>query len=421
LEEGGDLTDEERISQFPLFSELPQSEIRHLASSLQAREVEQDRLLFAEGEEGDHYFILVDGEVEIIKALGTADERLLAVRPSGSFLGEMSLFSLDNRHTASVRARTSLRLLEMTRDDLEKLLARRPRFALEMMRTLSQRLDESEDLTIRDLRRKNRELIKAYKELEAAQALLIEQERLKRELELARQIQESILPRTLPSIPCFDFGARIVPMAQVGGDFYDFIPLEENTIAIVVGDVADHGVPAALFMALTVTLLRAESQRSDDPGDVLRSVNRHLLRMNETGMFVTIFYGLLDCTRYEFRYARAGHELPIMMTLNGETVPFGRNVGQLVGVFPDPVLDEGMLSLPPDSVLLLFSDGITEANDKDGNLFGQERLLDVLQSGYHRSAQDLCNYIWDALEAYRGETVQHDDVTVVAIKAVRND
>jgi sigma-B regulation protein RsbU (phosphoserine phosphatase) len=418
--EDGDVTDEQLISEFPLFSKLPQSEIRHLASSLQAREVEQDRLLFAEGEEGDHYYILVDGEVEIIKALGTADERLLAVRPSGSFLGEMSLFSPDNRHTASVRARTSLRLLEMTRDDLEKLLARRPRFALEMMRTLSQRLDESEDLTIRDLRRKNRELIKAYKELEAAQALLIEQERLKRELELARQIQESILPRTLPNIPCFDFGARIVPMAQVGGDFYDFIPLEKNMTAIVVGDVSDHGVPAALFMALTVTLLRAESQRSDDPGDVLRSVNRHLLRMNETGMFVTIFYGLLDCTKYEFYYARAGHELPIVMTLNGETVPFGRNVGQLVGIFPDPVLDEGMLSLPPDSVLLLFSDGITEANDKDGNLFGQERLLDVLQSGYQHSAQDLCNHIWDTLVAYRGETVQHDDVTIVAIKAVQN-
>ncbi len=411
---------EEYISQFPLFSVLPQSEIRHLTTSLQAREIEEDVLLFEEGEEGNHYYILLEGEVEIIKALGTTDERMLAVRQPGSFLGEMSLFSPENRHTASVKARTPLRILEMSRDDLEKLLARRPKFALEMMRTLSQRLDESEDLTIRDLRRKNRELIKAYNELEAAQALVIEQERLKRELELARQIQESILPRTFPSIPCFDFGARIVPMAQVGGDFYDFISLSENTLAIVVGDVSDHGVPAALFMALTVTLLRAESQRLNDPGDVLRSVNRHLLRMNETGMFVTIFYGLLDCTRHEFRYARAGHEVPLVVTLNGEPVPVVRNVGQLVGVFPDPVLDEGILSLPQDSVLLLFSDGITEANDRAGNLFGQERLLDVLRSGYHQSAQDLCNHIWDALEDYRGEMVQHDDVTVVAIKAIQD-
>jgi sigma-B regulation protein RsbU (phosphoserine phosphatase) len=414
------MTDEERFGQFPLFSDLPQSEIRHLTTSLQTRQIERDVLLFMEGEEGNHYYILIDGEVEIIKALGTTDERLLGVRQAGSFLGEMSLFSPDNRHTASVRARTPVRILEMTRDDLERLLARRPKFALEMMRTLSQRLDESEDLTIRDLRRKNRELIKAYKELEAAQALLIEQERLKRELELARQIQESILPRALPGIPCFDFGARIEPMAQVGGDFYDFIPLNEDKIAIVVGDVSDHGVPAALFMALTVTLLRAESQRLDNPGDVLRTVNHHLLGMNETGMFVTIFYGLLDCAKREFQYARAGHEPPILMTLNGENIPFEYSAGQLIGILPDPVLDEGTLSLTPDSVLLLFSDGVTEANDPDGVLFGQGRLKSALQIRCHHSAQDICDHIWDELQIYRGETVQHDDVTIVTVKVLQD-
>ena len=409
---------EEPFSQFPLFSALPQSEIRHLTGSLQTRQIEQEALLFLEGEEGNHYYILMDGEVEIIKAMGTADERLLGVRQAGSFLGEMSLFSPDNRHTASVKARTPIRILEMTRDDLERLLARRPKFALEMMRTLSQRLDQSEDLTIRDLRRKNRELIKAYKELEAAQALLIEQERLKRELELARQIQESILPRALPDIPCFDFGAKIEPMAQVGGDFYDFIRLNENKIAIVVGDVSDHGVPAALFMALTVTLLRAESQRLDDPGDVLRTVNHHLLGMNETGMFVTIFYGLLDCVKREFQYARAGHEPPILMTLNGENIPFEYGAGQLIGILQDPVLDEGTLALTPDSILLLFSDGVTEANDQEGVLFGQGRLKTALQIRCHHSAQDICDHIWDELQAYRGETVQHDDVTIVTVKVL---
>jgi sigma-B regulation protein RsbU (phosphoserine phosphatase) len=413
--------DEERISQFPLFSTLPQSEIRHLTTSLKTRLVEQDILLFEEGEEGNRFYILIDGEVEIIKALGTPDERLLGVRQAGSFLGEMSLFSPENQHTASVKAHTPLRLLEMTREDLEKLLARRPKFTLELIRTLSQRLDESEDLTIRDLRRKNRELVKAYRDLEAAQALLIEQERLKRELELARQIQESILPRALPNIPCFDFGARIVPMAQVGGDFYDFIHLNENKIAIVVGDVSDHGVPAALFMALTVTLLRAESQRSDDPADILESVNRHLLGMNETGMFVTIFYGLLDCMKQEFRYARAGHEFPVLMNGTGEAIPFERNIGQLIGVLSNPILDEGTLSLTPGSLLFLFSDGVTEANDPNGNLFGRKRLLDVIQRGSQYSAQELCNYVWDTLENYRGHTVQHDDISVVAIKVLQDD
>ncbi len=407
---------EQRISQFPLFSVLPQSEIRHLASSLHVCEFGKDTLLFKEGEEGKHYYILIDGEVEIIKALGTADERLLAVRGSGSFLGEMSLLSPDNRHTASVRARTALHLLEMTRDDLEKLLARRPKFAFEMMRTLSQRLDESEDLTIRDLRRKNRELIKAYKDLEAAQALLIEQERLERELELARQIQESILPHTLPQIPCFDFGVHIVPMAEVGGDFYDFISLDENTLAIVAGDVADHGIPAALFMALTVTLLRAEAQRSSDPGEVLRSVNNHLLKMNQTGMFVTIFYGVLDCNKNEFKYARAGHELPLLEDVHGEIYPIEKRTGQPLALLPDPELDEGDIRLPEEGLLLLYTDGATDAIDRNGGMFGTVRLINIMQSEFQRSAQALCDVVWGELETFRGDMIQHDDVTLVAIK-----
>ena len=114
---------EQRIKEYPLFSVLPQSEIRHLASSLQFCEIKRSALLIKEGEEGDRYYILIEGEVEILKAMGTGDERRLAIRGSGSFLGEMSLLSPDNKHTASVRALSPLKLLEMTRDDLEKLLA----------------------------------------------------------------------------------------------------------------------------------------------------------------------------------------------------------------------------------------------------------------------------------------------------------
>jgi len=407
---------EERLSQFALFSVLPQSEIRHLASSLQFCEFHKDALIFSEGEQGDRYYILIDGEVEVIKALGTSDERLLGIRESGSFLGEMSLLSPDNQHTASVRARTALKLLEMTRDDLEKLLARRPKFALEMMRTLSQRLDESEDLTIRDLRRKNRELVKAYKELEAAQAMLIEQERLERELELARQIQESILPQTLPQIPCFDFGVQIVPMAEVGGDFYDFIPLDDDTLAVVAGDVTDHGIPAALFMALTVTLLRAESQRSSDPAEVLRSVNNHLLKMDQTGMFVTILYGVINCRTREFRYARAGHELPLVVDVQGKIYHVEKQLGQPMALFPDLELDEGVIHLPSAGLLMLYTDGATDAVDENGSFFGSDRLLRIMQSEFQLSAQNLCHVIWDEIEAFRGEVIQHDDVTLVMVK-----
>ena len=197
---------EQRIRDIPLFVDLPSSEIEYLAETLQAREVREGTVLIEEDRREGDLFILLDGEVEIIKALGTGDERLLAVREASTFLGEMSFFSEDGRHTASVRAKTPLEVMEMSRDDFDALLNRNPPMAYGLVRTLSQRLDESEDLTIEDLRRKNRELLRAYKELEAAQEQIIEKERMEQELEVARDIQMSILPRELPQLPCFDFG-----------------------------------------------------------------------------------------------------------------------------------------------------------------------------------------------------------------------
>ncbi len=406
----------EIIRSAPVFASLPDNIIEHLAETLLPREIPAGTLLLQEDREADRYFILVEGEVEILKAFGTPDERLLGVREAGSFIGEMSLFSEEGCHTASVRARTPLQLLEMRQADLDALLHRQPTFAYEMMRTLSRRLDESENLTIRDLRRKNRELIKAYKELEAAQAAIIEKEKLERELELAREIQLSMLPRALPQRSGFDFGTLIMPMSAVGGDFFDVFPLDDNTLAVAVGDVSDHGVPASLFMVMTVTLLRAESRRLGSPGEVLGSVNQHLLEMNETGMFVTVLYGILDCTAHELRIARAGHEVPMLLDENGKRIEVDHRPGQPLGLFSEPIFDEHCITLSPENILLMYSDGVTEAMDMAGRFFGQKRLQEVLQSGLNASAQGICDMVWDSLETFRGEAVQHDDIAMLAIR-----
>ncbi len=406
----------EIIRSAPIFASLPDNIIEHLAETLLPREIPAGTLLLQEDREADRYFILVEGEVEILKALGTPDERLLGVREAGSFIGEMSLFSEEGCHTASVRARTTLQLLEMSKSDLDALLHRQPTFAFEMMRTLSRRLDESENLTIRDLRRKNRELIKAYKELEAAQAAIIEKEKLERELELAREIQLSMLPRALPQRSGFDFGTHIMPMSAVGGDFFDIFPLEGDTLAVAVGDVSDHGVPAALFMVMTVTLLRAESRKLSSPSEVLGRVNRHLLEMNETGMFVTVLYGILDCTAHELRYARAGHEIPMLLDKHGERIDLDHRSGQPLGLFSKPIFDEHCVTLNPNNLLLMYSDGVTEAMDMDGRFFGQLRLMEVLQSGRRDSAQGICDLVWESLVTFRGEAIQHDDITLLAMK-----
>ena len=212
----------------------------------------------------------------------------------------MSLFSQGGAHTATVRACTTLKALKMTRQDFDALLQRQPSLAYQIVSLLSRRLEESENLTIIDLKEKNRQLTLAYQELKAAQAQIIEKEKLEHELEIARRIQLNILPHELPQHPGFEFGALMIPARAVGGDLYQFIPLNRNRLGIVVGDVSDKGVPSALFMSLVYSLMRAEAAGGSAPAKVLQKVNRYLLEINVEEMYVTLLYGILDFSSGEF-------------------------------------------------------------------------------------------------------------------------
>ena len=403
------------LRQVPLFASLPAGEIDLLAETLQPVALPMGGLLFEEGARDGRCFIVLEGEVDIIKSLGTPDERLLATRGRGSSLGEMSLFSQDHRRTASVRARSAAELLEMRREDLDGLLRRHPELAYSMLGTLSQRLEQSENHTVADLREKNRLLQLAYDELKTAQAQIIEKEKLERELEVARQIQLSILPRSLPQNGRFEFGARMIPMSAVGGDFYDVLQLENGSLAVAVGDVTGHGVPAALLMALTVTLLRAEARRIESPSEVLLAVNRELMQVNDTGYFVTALYGILHDSDGKFHYARAGHSVPLVLDAGRQPIEVGHGVGHPLGLFEEMLVDEASLDLDPGSLLLLYTDGVTEAVDAQGEFFGDERLLAALQSSNGTGPDQTCEAVWDALQAYQAGASQEDDVTLLAI------
>jgi serine phosphatase RsbU (regulator of sigma subunit) len=412
---------EQTLARAPLFASLPKTEIEHLAESLKTRVVAPNELLFKEGDSREMFYILLDGEIEVIKALGTPDERRLAVRPAGSLLGEMSMFSPDGRHTASVRARTPLRLLEMSNADFEALIRREPSFAYELMRTLSGRLAESENLTIADLREKNRQLTLAYEELKEAQAQIIEKEKLERELEVARRIQRSLLPRAVPIRPGYEFAARMIPMSAVGGDFYDFIPLEDDILGIAVGDVSDHGVPAALLMALTVTLLRAEARRAVPPRQALARINDQLIEGNELGMFVTLLYGTLDVHTRQFEYIRAGHELPLVLAADGAPVHLDRKPGQPLGLVTRPVFDDGSVTIPRGGVLVMYTDGVTETARPNGTMFGS-RGLETAARGFPGVPPDrACDALLTILEDFRGGLPQGDDVTLVTTRVDREE
>ncbi len=409
---------EKLLRSIPLFQSLPENEIHYLAESLTRREYPAGSSVVREGHPASRFHIVLEGQVEIIKAVDTKDERLLAVRKAGTFIGEMGLLSEEGLHTATVRAHTPIITLEMSQEEFDALLHRNPSLGYAMVRTLSHRLNHSENLTIRDLRRKNRELMQAYKELEAAQAALIEKERLERELEVARDIQSSILPHNLPRRSGFNFGALMVPMSAVGGDFYDFIPLGRDRLGIAIGDVSDHGVPAALFMAMTVTLLRAEARRkaSPTPREALLNINHRLLEMNKTGIFVTMLYGELNYQTREFSYVRAGHELPMVCDIQGKQVSIPMGHGQLMGILDEPALDEHHIQLTSGCTLLLYTDGVNEATNSRGVMFGYQRIEENLAKFRISSAQETCEQILEQISKYRGRNNQQDDITLVALQ-----
>jgi sigma-B regulation protein RsbU (phosphoserine phosphatase) len=400
----------------PAFASLPSEELDHLLAMLRPETIPANSLLWREGESGERLLVLLDGEVEVVKALGTDGERLLAIRGPGSFIGEMSLFARDRRHTASVRARTALTILSMGHSEMAALLSRQPALAYDMVRTLSERLEQSENLTIRELLEKNRQLSRAYEELRAAQAQLVEKERLEAELEVARSIQRSFLPRTAPRLPGYELGMLIEPVSSVGGDLCDFVPLKGDRLGIAVGDVSGHGVGSALFMALAFSLLRGEASRGAPPARVLRSVNRLLLDLSDSRMFVTMLYGILDGPSRQFTYARAGHPPPLLMDARGEAIRPAVTVGQMLGLFDDVQLDAQEVILPPGGRLLLFTDGATEAIDAAGDQFGEDRLYESLRQSQGVSASGFCQAAYEAVRAFCGKATPEDDILFVGVQ-----
>jgi serine phosphatase RsbU (regulator of sigma subunit) len=409
---------EQLLAQVPLFEGLPESELRRLAGSLQTCSFSPGEVLFREGEIGDSFYIVRRGQIEIVKGLGGQDERLLAIRTPGEFVGEMSLLSDARKRTASVRAVSDVELWRMSRAEFNDLLHRQPILAYQMVRVLGERLDSAHNLAMAELIERNQRLQQAYEELRAAQEQLIEKERLEKELEVARQIQMGILPANLPEMAGYNFGACISSARSVGGDFYDLIPLDDGSLAAMIGDVTDKGVPAAIFMAQVHALLRAEAGRSKSPGELLVNANRHLVEMNAHGLFATVLYGVLEPRISRFTYGRAGHELPLLYTIDGQVSLPEMGVGQPVGILDEIQVDQGAIEIPPGGMLILYTDGVTDERSPQGERYGMghfEKTVKALPDG---SAQDACDRVMQDVLGYLQGAPQDDDVTLVAIKRI---
>lgn len=246
---------------------------------------------------------------------------------------------------------------------------------------------------------------------------MVARERLETEVQLARQIQQTFIPSVLPSHPNWQIAARWRTARQVGGDFYDVIELPNDKLGIFIADVADKGMPAALFMALTHTLVRAAVAETSSPREALRRVNDSLLPDTHQGMFITAVYGELDLKAGTFTYVNAGHNPPFWMKTDGGLEKLTRTSIAL-GVMEQPVIEEKTLSFAAGDTLLLYTDGLTEAFSPGGDLFGEGRLLDVIASLTIDSAEEVLRLIEECLNEFIDPLPLGDDLTMLAIRMV---
>jgi serine phosphatase RsbU (regulator of sigma subunit)/anti-sigma regulatory factor (Ser/Thr protein kinase) len=238
-------------------------------------------------------------------------------------------------------------------------------------------------------------------------------QRFEQELEVARLIQQNFLPRELPDLPGWQIAAYYRPAREVGGDFYDVIPLPDGRVAFVVGDVTDKGVPAALVMSATRSVLRASAQRLIEPGLVLERVNEHLCPDMPEKMFVTCLYGVLDPSSGHLRFANAGHDLPYVKTADGIVELRAR--GMPLGLMPGMPYEEKEAILEPGDSVLLHSDGVVEAHDSERDMFGFPRLKETMADA--PGGQELIDRVLGDLEAFTGpDAEQEDDITMVTLQ-----
>ena len=240
-----------------------------------------------------------------------------------------------------------------------------------------------------------------------------ERERIEHELQVARRIQQASLPKEVPELEGWEITPYYQPAREVGGDFYDFFELQDGWVGVVVGDATGKGVPAALVMASTRSMLRALAQASNSPAEVLRRVNDALVTDIPTNMFVTCFYAILDPESATLSYANAGHDLPYLHR-NGNAEEL-RARGMPLGLMPGMGYEEKEITLEAGEATLFYSDGLVEAHDPEGEMFGFPRLSALVAE--HGKENSLEETLLEELYAFVGEGwEQEDDITLLTLR-----
>ena len=243
-----------------------------------------------------------------------------------------------------------------------------------------------------------------------------EKERLIKELEIAKGIQQSFLPENEPKISGIDIAASNIPAKEVGGDFYDFIPIGKDKWGLTIADVSGKGVPAALFMALSSTLIRASATGNPNVSEAIEKANDLICAEAKTGMFVTLFYSILDTKKRSLKYVNAGHNPPLLIKEISGDILLLKAKGIALGVVDGIKLQQETVQLEKGDIITLYTDGVTEAINEKEEQFGQQRLLKIVNKNRNLPAKEIIRIVEEEVTEYSGKQPQFDDITLMIIK-----
>lgn len=239
---------------------------------------------------------------------------------------------------------------------------------------------------------------------------------LQNELDVASGIQQSILPTEFPSGSDYQVFANMEPARNVGGDFFDVVPLEHDRIGLAIADVSDKGVPAALFMMSSRTWMKGAAISSPNPAVVLQEVNALLHEDNETQMFVTVLYAVYDPETGEFTYASGGHDAPLLVHPDGSSELLPLTGGIALGIIPGLEYGQNSVFLKPGETIILYTDGVTEAMNNEGEQFGIPRLREVFATSAPRGSDEATRMIFEAVSNFADGAAQSDDITCLTLR-----
>lgn len=389
------------ISWAKIFHNVPYAALESMIDQFPIKTIVTTTTILKPGDSNNEVLIVLEGRLKVyIDYPGTGEH--IEIGP-GECVGEMSVID-NSAASAYVIAEEDVSYLIVDAASFLNRVINIPNVARNLISALSERMRHNNEQIIRRARKE------------------IELEQVHRELQLARSIQKSLLPKEplLPGDTRLNCAGRMCAAREVGGDFYDIFALDSKRIFFVIADVCGKGLPAALFMVRALAALRAQSGQANKSinytEQVVTHLNQQLCTYNDSKQFLTAFCGTLDLETMTLHYVNAGHNAPVLALGEKPFCYLNEPINPIVGIIDGIEYIAGEIKLTPGSILLMYTDGVTEAEDVNGNMLGDERLLDCLNSAPSRKASHLIDSVFTEIREYTTKTPQSDDITFLAIQ-----